>query len=155
MPLQTDHAVELAIKNAPKPTSMESVKKGLELPPELLAMFGAGADAASTYGFLKNSPKAHDGFTRLQPGQQARTEDNAMFAGHGPAATAMGVLGSSLGTLALEKLLKHKMPGVANALMANQGAQSLGLAAENINPNKDSSISTLNSKISTAVRRKK
>lgn len=156
MPLHTDHAVQEFAKNAPVPKRPGTENKSLELPPELMALLGAGADAASTFNFMKQGePK-----TGLQWGAQAPSvhEDNALFSGHGPGATALGVLGSSLGQLGLSKLLKRKAPGMANAMMANQGAESIGLAAENFSAptkRKESASDALNGKVTAAIRRKK
>jgi hypothetical protein len=84
--------------------------------PETAATLGGVADAASTYSFMK----------------QHGNEDNAMLSGHGPAATAGGVLGSWLAMRGVRELLrKAGANGLADAMAGSQGAMQMGYAGNN------------------------
>jgi hypothetical protein len=87
--------------------------------PELAAMLGNVADAASTYSFLKAGTS---------------TEGNAMYKGMGdkPLATSMSVLGSGLASQAVRAILRHAgQKKLADTLAGVQGGQQMGLAGNN------------------------
>src|ERR1035437_8069641 len=124
-PLQTGHALDAllleqerqkrwgpSVTTAPTPAPSS-------MPPELLALLGGGLDAASTYKFLKDG---------------SGSEDNPMnhWAGKAPAGTAVGVASTAMGQALLRAALRKKWPKVADAMAANQGAESLALGATNL-----------------------
>jgi hypothetical protein len=91
--------------------------------PEIAALLGGTADAASTYAFLKAG---------------AGTEGNPILRGafqHHPLKTALGVGAGSLGLMALRNLLRSKGgktgSAIADLLASQQGAEQMGLAAAN------------------------
>src|ERR1035437_10164139 len=124
-PLQTTHALDALLldqerqrrwgPSMPAPTPATS-----SMPPELLALLGGGLDAASTYKFLKD---------------KSGTEDNPMeqWAGKGPAGTAVGVASMAMGQALMRAALRKKWPKLANAMAANQGAESMALGVQNLN----------------------
>jgi hypothetical protein len=119
-------SLKRALKDAEKMPAAETPTLGLDsghadstsISPELLAILGAGADAGSTYVGLK----------------QGHREDNAMFGGLGnrPAVTAGAVLGTSLASVLVSRLLAKKFPKLADSILVNQGAHQLGLGVENV-----------------------
>jgi hypothetical protein len=83
--------------------------------PETLATMGGIADMLGTYTGLH------------KPGYG---EDNAMLAGHSPAATGLSLLGQLAAQKGITSILrKIGHPAIADAIAANQGAEQLGLGA--------------------------
>lgn len=94
------------------------------LHPELAAGLGAGADALSTYSFLKKG---------------VGTEGNPMLAkmfNQHPAKTAMGVAGGAAAMMGARQLLRKFGGGVGSKIadmLAGQGAaEQMSLAADNL-----------------------
>lgn len=125
-----------------RPPSTGSSTGTSELNPALLGVLGSVADGASTYNFMR----------------KGLGEDNAAFGALGgkPLPTSLAVVGTSLAGLAASKLLEKKFPSLAKVLMANQAAQSIGLAGQNFTQptdRKDSSFDTQNQAVTNAIRR--
>lgn len=113
-----------------------------ELSPALMMALGSVADGASTYNFMRHGIG----------------EDNAAFQGLGgkPIPTSLAVAGSGLAGMAASKLLGRKLPSLARVLMANQAAQSIGVAGQNFTQptdRKDSSFDTHNQAVTKAITR--
>lgn len=140
MPLNLDGPLtqELLIRQAQEPTV--SPEQQNDLSPTLLALLGAAADGASTYGFLKSG---------------TGKEGNRALSGMSPLGAGIGAASSGLAGVGLAKLLGKKFPKLADALIANQGARQIGLAAENISSPgvtyKDSSDGLYNKKVGSAM----
>lgn len=91
-----------------------------DLSPKLLALLGAAADGASTYSFMRDG---------------SGNEDNALYRplGKSPLATGLAVAGTGIASTALiHKILGKRFPVIAGALIANQGANQIGLAGRNL-----------------------
>ncbi len=101
------------------PEVVESAPESKPLSPSLMAALGAAADGASTYRFLK---------------QGTAPEDNTIFGGldgH-PAFTSLAATGTGLAVPLIGKLLQNKLPkGLIEAIGANMGARTLGVAGAN------------------------
>lgn len=114
--------VERALQQqAMKPSTYETRSAPVRpttMAPETLALIGGLADAASTAVLLKR------GGVELNP-MYARLHNN-------PVTTGLAVAGSSLAMKGMRHLLRKKVPWLADALAANQGAMQLGLAAANV-----------------------
>lgn len=103
----------LTSEPAPEPLATPST-----ISPKNALILGGLADAASTYGFLKNG---------------SGVEDNAMvgFAKNSPIGTGLAAAGGTLGALLIHKLLSKKMPKLADTLAGGLGGYQTTLAGWN------------------------
>lgn len=140
-------AIERELEVNPQEPQLElNLPQGMKhsnVNPTVAALLGAAGDAASTYHFMKKGGGA---------------EDNALFGGlKGPGQTALGVAGSSVGSILLAKLLGKKIPALRDAYIANQGATSIGLAGENFSYPKRRKVSgfdSVNEKLAAEIGKK-
>lgn len=168
MPIQIDqHLIDDLVKRqiehdtVGRTASSPSTERGLT--PSMLALLGAAADGTSTYGFLKQSQN-HQAQIPFLPKSSGpiHHEDNAMYGllKNNPVATGLSVAGTGLiGAILARKILGKRFPKIADALIANQGANQIGLAGRNIggagfvNGQPASSAESYNDSITQAIRR--
>lgn len=149
MPIQINqHLIDDLVKRqmaqeqyaAPQPDVAQTSHS--ELSPSLLAILGGAADGISTFDFLRKG---------------TGVEDNAMYRPlkGNPIATGLAVAGTGALTAAvLKKVLGKKFPKITDALLANQGADRIALAARNFSPEGHTSSSeSYNNSITQAIRR--
>jgi hypothetical protein len=135
----------------PAPKFHGELPTGVEvraLNPEVAAVAGGLADAASTYSFLT---------------RRTGVEENAMFgsAKNGPSKTALAVVASALGMRAMRAMLRKAGFGrFADLLAGAQGAHQIALAAQNAHydsvggfPPGSSSDADVRAKVHTALTR--
>lgn len=123
---------------APRPEPTQQPQG--ELNPTLLALLGAGADAASTYKFLKTGEGV---------------EDNPAHAGKGPAGTAFSVLQGNLGELLLARVLAKKFPKLGDTLTGQFGARGIGLAGANLDGLRESSHKQINTALTKNIQKRR
>jgi hypothetical protein len=136
-----------------------------KIDPSLLAVIGAAADGASTYKFLSDRKAAQQVPAGWQvpmapfPGMKyaGGGEDNPLYRPleNHPLATGLAVAGTGvLTTTLINRVLRKHFPKIADTLLANQGANQIGLAGKNVGPDApEGSAESYNRSVTQAIRR--
>ncbi len=172
MPLDTQHAIqqyleqEDAKRKFNKPVPADDTVRPTTLNPDIASFLAAGADGASTYGFLRkgiNYPAEHhtdeNGMSYDIPAlhMNSNMEDNALYAPlkGAPIKTGLAAAGTGISMMALAKLVGKKYPKIGAMLQGQMAGAQLGTAMNNISNDPRGGEGATFDDVATGIRRRR